>query len=457
MLITGARAPVALHLARLLHGVGRRVILADSPAHPIAAASTACALYRRLPPPRFAPDAYAEAVEALVRSEGVVLVIPTCEEVFYLGQLWRDRAMTARLFAPDMDLLARVHDKHAFIRLVESLGLAVPKTTLLQSRHDLQAVHDRSRELVFKPVWSRFASHVLLRPSPEELDAISPSPEMPWVAQRFIAGEEISAYAVARDGKLKALAFSRSLYRAGKGAGICFERVENVAARELRVALPGLCQQRFARRHGDDGVHARVECVDAVEISGHHLDARNLLRFDSARKPDAVHKDDVGDPTGSHCLASPVSSVEHPGTSVPPGGRNLTSRLSFLSATRVTADNLGRPDVSEGRFWRKAVCTRLDATVGFLASHPESCQAVNGPKLDVGKMRAGGSSWRRRDRVSEQLSVVRDKQPATILPSRPSNSQFASLLLCVRVPNDALILHAIYQLIDPRQEPLQQW
>lgn len=165
VLITGARAPVALHLARLLHGAGRRVILADSPAHPIAAASTACALYRRLPPPRFAPDAYAEAVEALVRSEGVVLVIPTCEEVFYLGQLWRDRAMTARLFAPDMDLLARVHDKHAFIRLVESLGLAVPKTTLLQSRHDLQAVHDRSRELVFKPVWSRFASHVLLRPS----------------------------------------------------------------------------------------------------------------------------------------------------------------------------------------------------------------------------------------------------------------------------------------------------
>ena len=233
VLITGARAPVALHLARLLHGAGRRVILADSPAHPIAAASTACALYRRLPPPRFAPDAYAEAVEALVRSEGVVLVIPTCEEVFYLGQLWRDRAMTARLFAPDMDLLARVHDKHAFIRLVESLGLAVPKTTLLHSRHDLQAVHDRSRELVFKPVWSRFASHVLLRPSPEELDAISPSPEMPWVAQRFIAGEEISAYAVARDGKLKALAFYRSLYRAGKGAGICFELVDDPAARHF--------------------------------------------------------------------------------------------------------------------------------------------------------------------------------------------------------------------------------
>ncbi|TJW70248.1 MAG: hypothetical protein E5V92_34405, partial [Mesorhizobium sp.] len=89
VLITGARAPVALHLARLLHGAGRRVILADAPARPIAATSKACARYHRLPPPRFEPRAYAEAVEALVRAEGIDLVIPTCEEVFHLAMAWR--------------------------------------------------------------------------------------------------------------------------------------------------------------------------------------------------------------------------------------------------------------------------------------------------------------------------------------------------------------------------------
>lgn len=284
VLITGARAPVALHLARLLHGAGRRVILADSPARPIAAASTACALYRRLPPPRFAPDAYAEAVEALVRADGVDLVIPTCEEVFYLGQLWRDRAMPARLFAPDMDLLARVHDKHAFIRLAESLGIAVPETTLLQSDADLQAVRGRSRELVFKPVWSRFASHVLLRPSPEELDTISPSPEMPWVAQRFVAGEEISAYAVARNGELKALALYRSLYRAGKGAGICFERVEDAAARrfvETFVAGTGWTGQiSFDLMREQDGQVLPLECNPRA-VSGLHF-FRDPQRFTDA-------------------------------------------------------------------------------------------------------------------------------------------------------------------------------
>ncbi|TIT41563.1 MAG: hypothetical protein E5W76_13515, partial [Mesorhizobium sp.] len=174
VLVTGARAPVALHLARLLHGAGRRVILADTPARPIAAASIACALYRRLPPPRFEPAAYAEAVEALVRAEGIGLVIPTCEEVFHLALAWRGRAISARLFAPGIELLAEVHNKHAFIRLAERLGLAVPQTTLLQSRADLEAVRGRARELVFKPVWSRFASQVLLRPSPDELDAVNP-------------------------------------------------------------------------------------------------------------------------------------------------------------------------------------------------------------------------------------------------------------------------------------------
>ncbi|RUW25275.1 hypothetical protein EN858_11880 [Mesorhizobium sp. M4B.F.Ca.ET.215.01.1.1] len=284
VLVTGARAPVALHLARLLHGAGRRVILADTPARPIAAASIACALYRRLPPPRFEPAAYAEAVEALVRAEGIGLVIPTCEEVFHLALAWRGRAISARLFAPGIELLAEVHNKHAFIRLAERLGLAVPQTTLLQSRADLEAVRGRARELVFKPVWSRFASQVLLRPSPDELDAVNPSPAMKWVAQRFVTGEEISAYAVARAGKLKAFALYRSLYRAGKGAGIFFERIEDVWARELVERIAGgtswTGQISFDLMRQADGTVLPLECNPRA-VSGLHF-FRDPARFADA-------------------------------------------------------------------------------------------------------------------------------------------------------------------------------
>ncbi|MGX5849978.1 hypothetical protein ACWGTO_23150 [Mesorhizobium sp. PL10] len=299
VLVTGARAPGALHLARLLNGAGRRVILADSPARPIAAASTACAAYHLLPPPRFAGEAYAQSVEALVRAEGVETVIPTCEEVFYLGQFWRDRAVPARLFAPDMAMLSRVHDKDAFIRLAQGLGLEVPETTLLQSDADVASVRGHSRELVFKPVWSRFARDVLLRPSPGELDVVRPSPAAPWVAQRFIAGDEISAYAVALSGKLKALALYRSLYRAGKGAGICFEPVEDAVARhfvETFVAGTGWTGQiSFDLMREQDGTVLPLECNPRA-VSGLHF-FRDPQRFAGAMLDDGPEvKPDVTAP-----------------------------------------------------------------------------------------------------------------------------------------------------------------
>ncbi len=231
VLITGARAPVALHLARLFDGAGWRVVLADTPAKPLSAASRACAAYFRLPPPRFEPARYGDAVEALVVRENVSLVVPTCEEVFYLAHMWRERQPAALLFAPDIDLLQRVHDKYAFIDLCRSLGLAVPHTRLLRGEDDVLSVRAEAAELVFKPVWSRFASRVLVRPSRAELDGLSPSPQAPWVAQQFLPGEELSVYAIAREGRLAAFSLYGSIYRAGKGAGICFQPVEDERAR----------------------------------------------------------------------------------------------------------------------------------------------------------------------------------------------------------------------------------
>lgn len=233
VLITGARAPVALHLARLFHGAGWRVVLADTPAAPLSAASRACAAYVRLPPPRFAFEAYGDAVDALVARENISLVLPTCEEVFYLARVWQERRPAARLLTPDTSLLQRVHDKFAFIGLCETLGLSVPHTRLLATREDVAAVRAEASSLVFKPVWSRFASRVLVRPSPEALDRLAPSRQAPWVAQQFLPGEELSVYAVAREGRLVAFSLYRSLYRAGKGAGICFEPVEDAAARDF--------------------------------------------------------------------------------------------------------------------------------------------------------------------------------------------------------------------------------
>ncbi|MBB3917740.1 ATP-grasp domain-containing protein [Rhizobium fabae] len=264
ILITGARAPVALHLGRLFHGAGWRVLLADTPAVPLSAASSACDAYVRLPPPRFEPQRYGDVVEALVKRENVTLVVPTCEEVFYLATIWRERNVTARLFAPDTDLLRRAHNKFDFIELCKSLNLAAPHTVLLQNRADLASIRSAASQLVFKPAWSRFASRVLLQPKTQEIDTLTPTAHAPWVAQEFVAGEELSVYAIAQNGRLQAFSLYSSTYRAGKGAGIFFKPIENDAAKafvtNFAAGTAWTGQLSFDLIHKADGTVLPLEC-----------------------------------------------------------------------------------------------------------------------------------------------------------------------------------------------------
>ncbi|WP_417711689.1 ATP-grasp domain-containing protein [Roseibium aggregatum] len=283
VLITGARAPVALHHARLFHEAGCRVVLADMPARPLSSSSRACAVYQRLPSPRFHPEDFAIAVEALVEREKPTLIVPTCEEVFYLAALRDKRGLGAELFAPGLDLLQTAHNKHDFIRQCEGFGIAVPETRLLRSPEELTDLGKDAGNLVFKPVWSRFAGQVLVAPTPAKLKHVVPSTAMPWVAQERLQGEELSAYAVARGGKVLALSLYRSLYRAGAGAGICFEPVTDASAREFVetfVSKTGWTGQvSFDLMRLDDGSVRPLECNPRA-TSGLHFfkDADRFVR-----------------------------------------------------------------------------------------------------------------------------------------------------------------------------------
>lgn len=197
--------------------------MADSLRQTISAVSRACAAFVLLPAANGDRAVYAAAVRAAVADHAIDLVVPTCEEVFHLAAIG---PMDAPLFAPEMPMLAQAHNKFEFTKLAETLGLAVPDTRLLQNDADVDIVRARSADLVFKPVWSRFATDVLIRPAHV---AIAPTPARPWVAQDYVAGDEISVYAVAHAGRVAAVAGYRSLHRAGNGAGIAFARDDDPA------------------------------------------------------------------------------------------------------------------------------------------------------------------------------------------------------------------------------------
>ncbi|HLO77186.1 MAG TPA: hypothetical protein VK196_12095 [Magnetospirillum sp.] len=249
VMITGTRAPAALDLARSFAAAGWRVIGADRPLWPVSRLSRAFAAHYRLPPPRAAHHAFAERLADLIGLERVDLLVPTCEEAFFMARHRARLDGLCRVACPDFATMRRLHDKAALPEMAGGLGVEVPETLRVTDQADLRAALARLGEaVVLKPAFSRFASRTLIRPSARQAADLRPSPAEPWACQRFVAGDEICTYAVACQGRLTAFAAYRPRHRVGQGAGILFEPVE--------AAQPQAFAAAFARRHQLDGQFA---------------------------------------------------------------------------------------------------------------------------------------------------------------------------------------------------------
>jgi hypothetical protein len=236
VLITGARAPVAAELAGLFNRIGAEVHVADSTPLLLAAGLKCVAGGHRLPPARDDVRAYGEAVAALVERLGIDLIVPTCEEIFFLAAA-RDAGHRVPLFASPLATLRSVHDKFAFIELASHAGIAVPQTRRLTSKEEVDELADRSRELVFKPCFSRFGTETRVGVAPNKLADVQPSAASPWIAQQRLHGEEVCAYAVALGGKLAVFSAYRPCHRMGRAASYFFEPVDLPEGERIAAAV----------------------------------------------------------------------------------------------------------------------------------------------------------------------------------------------------------------------------
>jgi glutathione synthase/RimK-type ligase-like ATP-grasp enzyme len=229
ILITGGRAPVSLELVRQFSTVGKKVFVADSAPCFLASGSRMVENSFQLPRPRQSPREFADALEKIIIDERIDMVIPTCEEVFYLSRFAARLRKITDLFCLDLEQLRPLHNKWTFSAIAQGLGVEVPQTWLVRSLEDLKVIPVRPGELVFKPAYSRFAVHTLIKPESDQLVKINPTAENPWVAQRFIEGKEFCSYAVARNGKLTAHALYEPLWRAGRSSSYYFAAIERRA------------------------------------------------------------------------------------------------------------------------------------------------------------------------------------------------------------------------------------
>lgn len=221
VLVTGARAPAALDIARSLKAAGFEVHMADCVAVRIARWSGAPTAVHPHASPVYRPADFARDIRGLIDRIDPVTVIPTCEEVFHLAAVAEADGWSEKLIAPPFETLATLHHKGRFAALCYELSLPVPDTTVITDSDSLMR-EALGADVVVKPAWSRFGSRALMRPDRASLERLRPSPETPWVVQSWMQGEEVSLYAVAHHGLLTAFSAYRSNWRTRGSAAYAF-------------------------------------------------------------------------------------------------------------------------------------------------------------------------------------------------------------------------------------------
>ncbi|MFB9995259.1 hypothetical protein ACFFLM_25250 [Deinococcus oregonensis] len=280
VLVTGARAPVALEVARSFGAAGWQVHVADSVTPFAAWCLRPRVSVHRLPPPRQAFAAFRRALLNLLNTHALDLIVPTCEEVFWLAGAAHLDGWADRLFAPDLHTLRALHSKILFPELARAAGVEAPRTWELPGPQDFPA----DLPLIFKPEFSRFGVV-----SPGHLPVgVRPTSARRWAAQERLFGEEVCVWSVAHAGTLTACVVYRPTLRHAGGAAFAFEslnRPEVVGmARAIARAAGATGQLSFDVIITPEGRVAPVECNPRA-VSGLHLLAHPEALAEALTRP----------------------------------------------------------------------------------------------------------------------------------------------------------------------------
>lgn len=218
VLLTGARAPVALDLARAFHRLGCRVICVDSLRKTVCTYSQCVDRFYVVASPAQDLPAFTEDLKKIIEKDGVDLVVPTCEEAVHVAKI--QNVLPCTVFSSSFGLVEALHNKWTFAKMTEKDS---PKTELLKEK-------TLSPPYIVKPIYSRFAAQLEMVHEERE---IQDSQRNPKIAQEFIKGESYCSYAVAFEGKVRAFSAYKVLHSIGMGAAFSMESIQNRAIEDF--------------------------------------------------------------------------------------------------------------------------------------------------------------------------------------------------------------------------------
>lgn len=220
VLVTGTRAPASMDIIRSLIKQGYQVYSADSLNFPLGRFVSGLKQHFTIPKPNRNLSQFISALKTILINYKIDLVIPTCEEIFFVSQSHDELSKYSRLLCEPFDRLNPLHNKYTFNQLALDYGLNAPKSWLLTTQEDKKKIPE-NETIVLKPVYSRFGSHVILKPSSKTIKELPLT--RPYLAQAFLPGKEYCSYAIADQGKILIHSCYHPKYTAGPAAGMYFE------------------------------------------------------------------------------------------------------------------------------------------------------------------------------------------------------------------------------------------
>jgi predicted ATP-grasp superfamily ATP-dependent carboligase len=219
-----------MELARLFARQGHEVYLAESTRFPLTRFSNSVTRYIRVPPARFNPREYVNALSNIITKERIDVCIPNLEEIFYIARSMDRIPSSCLVWTDSFEKLDILHNKWTFIQNIKALGFQTPKTQHAASRQMLisRLAGFSFEKAVVKPAYSRFASQTFLWNRGDRLPrSIQPTEAQPWIVQEFIDGHHLCTFSLTQKDKLLAHSIYPSQQHLGIGSSTVFENINN--------------------------------------------------------------------------------------------------------------------------------------------------------------------------------------------------------------------------------------
>jgi hypothetical protein len=232
-----------------------------------------------LAPPRTNPAAFIGDLCQAIDRHAIDLVVPTCEEVFFLSRYRQALPSSCRIAVDDFDKLRALHSKWEFQALARECGGNPPLTATVSTIAEAREFAG-STPLVLKPEFSRFGVHVRIYPDGIPLDA----PELPnlgrWVAQYYCNGIELCSYSIADRGRLLAHTVYQPKHRLGRSASYYFDH--HVSAPIFKFVETLVSRIEFTGQVSFDWIEADNTSPSVIECNPRAISGLHLFSVDDA-------------------------------------------------------------------------------------------------------------------------------------------------------------------------------